>query len=92
MVWNTLFCLAALGQPTRCVPSWLLVKINPVLAKPRTLPKQKNKQKTKQKNKPKINSRNFFKGYTKYFSITTKTLKAREKWLHRKKKLRKMTK
>jgi len=38
MVWNTLLCLArfGLGQPG-CAPSWSPVKINPVLAKPRTL-------------------------------------------------------
>jgi len=36
MVPNTLFCLARLGQPTGCVLSWLLVEINPVLAKSRT--------------------------------------------------------
>jgi len=38
MVWNTGLCLARWGQPPPpgCVPSWSLVKINPVLAKPRT--------------------------------------------------------
>jgi len=37
MVLNTLFCLASLDQPAAsCVPSWLLVKINAVLAEPRT--------------------------------------------------------
>jgi len=35
MVLNTPFYL---GQPPGCVPSWLLVKINPVLAEPRTVP------------------------------------------------------
>jgi len=34
-----LLCLASLGQPAGCVPSWLLVRINPVLVEPRTLPK-----------------------------------------------------
>jgi len=38
MVWNTGLCLARWGQPPPgCVPSWSPVKINPVLAKPRTL-------------------------------------------------------
>jgi len=32
MVSNTHFCLAVLVQPPCCVPSWCLVKINPVLA------------------------------------------------------------
>ena len=38
MVWNTRLCLARWGQPPPpgCAPSWSLVKINPVLAKPRT--------------------------------------------------------
>jgi len=38
MVWNTGLCLARWGQPPPpgCAPSWSLVKINPVLAKPRT--------------------------------------------------------
>ena len=38
MVWNTRLCLARCGQPPPpgCAPSWSLVKINPVLAKPRT--------------------------------------------------------
>jgi len=37
MVWNTLLCLARWGQPPSpgCAPSWILVKINPVLAEPR---------------------------------------------------------
>jgi len=40
MVWNTGLCLARWGQPPPpgCAPSWILVKINPALAKPRTLP------------------------------------------------------
>jgi len=37
MVWNTLLCLARLGQPPSYVLSWILVKFNPVLAKPRTV-------------------------------------------------------
>jgi len=38
MVWNTGLCLARWGQPPPpgCAPSWSPVKINPVLAKPRT--------------------------------------------------------
>jgi len=38
MVWNTGLCLARWGQPPPpgCAPSWIPVKINPVLAKPRT--------------------------------------------------------
>jgi len=38
MVWNTWLCLVwlGLGQPTQLAPSWILVKISPVLAKPRT--------------------------------------------------------
>ena len=38
MVWNTGLCLARWGQPPSpgCAPSWIPVKINPVLAKPRT--------------------------------------------------------
>ena len=38
MVWNTGLCLARGGQPPPpgCAPSWSPVKINPVLAKPRT--------------------------------------------------------
>ena len=37
-VWNTLLCLARGHQPPppACAPSWSPVKINPVLAKPRT--------------------------------------------------------
>jgi len=39
MVWNTGLCLARWGQPPPpgCAPSWSPVKINPVLAKPRTI-------------------------------------------------------
>ena len=39
MVWNTGLCLARWGQPppAGCAPSWSPVKINPVLAKPRTV-------------------------------------------------------
>jgi len=39
MVWNTWLCLARWGQPPppSCAPSWSPVKINPVLAKPRTV-------------------------------------------------------
>jgi len=39
MVWNTGLCLARWGQPPPpgCTPSWIPVKINPVLAKPRTI-------------------------------------------------------
>jgi len=29
--------LTSLGQPPHCVPSWLLVKINPILTEPRTV-------------------------------------------------------
>jgi len=38
MVWNTGLRLARWGQPPPpgCAPSWSPVKINPVLAKPRT--------------------------------------------------------
>jgi len=38
MAWNTGLCLARWGQPPPpgCAPSWSPVKINPVLAKPRT--------------------------------------------------------
>ena len=38
VVWNTGLCLARWGQPPPpgCAPSWSPVKINPVLAKPRT--------------------------------------------------------
>jgi len=38
MVWNTGLCLARWGQPPPpgFAPSWSPVKINPVLAKPRT--------------------------------------------------------
>jgi len=38
MVWNTRLCLARWGQPPPpgYAPSWSPVKINPVLAKPRT--------------------------------------------------------
>jgi len=38
MVWNTRLVWPG-GRwvsPPRCAPSWILVKINPVLAKPRT--------------------------------------------------------
>ena len=40
MLWNTGLCLARWGQPPPpgCAPSWSPVKINPVLAKPRTSP------------------------------------------------------
>jgi len=39
MVWNTGLRLARWGQPPPpgCAPSWSPVKINPVLAKPRTV-------------------------------------------------------
>jgi len=37
MVWNTGLCLARWGQPASCARSWIPVKINPVLAEPRTL-------------------------------------------------------
>jgi len=42
MVWNTQLCLARWGQPPRpgFAPSWSPVKINPVLAKPRTVEQQ----------------------------------------------------
>jgi len=41
MVWNTGLCLARWGQPPTpgCAPSWSPVKINPVLAEPRTIVK-----------------------------------------------------
>jgi len=38
MVWNTRLCMARWGQPPPpgCAPYWIPMKINPVLAKPRT--------------------------------------------------------